>query len=937
MGRGSSLALAFAAALGLGCGGDAKPGDPDAIPSDVGADPTEDGPIRGDAPADVALGPLVEPPAYDDYDPHPEPPAILRDVAMIDDDVAFVHPYVPGHRTTMDGRVAIRVQGGPPGTERINTHLSFFLMVPEGLDEPVMPGAPGATILHETEPFDVLFPPAVADGTTLLGHSAICDPTPEFPVDGERPNPYACGANDCYDITVVSTTAENIGAQIWGTPVTVEVEAPKTAAARIVDVRLGDSVAGFEIPLTTEWTEPAVTLDGRLLTGRWGRAPREWTNPNTGETLLRSWDLAYSVLPDGIEPCDVTGWTEFHPLSHAPYDPQMVGRYGLAAYPLRDSEGNPIPDGEDLGGTYPWVDREGANVFMAAVPGRLVEQSEEKFPRRCVHEGCEAFEENTDWDRGFLVGGLWTRGKFVLLDAMINNQDWAVGVNPSTHYWVDLYQEDGAAVPVRFGAGRFIDALRNAGGPYPPGYTHNANILDSVQNLLNHTPNAEPVLPRDVVWLMSTGVATDEVVFDDFLEAEAFIVSNMQASVTQLYNEQGESLAVPIHWTGQHRELLLPLSVPQFWQLEADVDEEVHIQNGATSLAWDVPPYGHVDAGAGRAEPVALGGVFGRGFWLSGDNAIRYPISAQERDVDATDWFVSIFVDPRSASDEERVLATFPDGSAVLLTGSSRVRLTLDGMLVHETELPPSDGWFHLGLTVESGGRVTLLHNGLALDRVDVPVPMFAMVEGELIVGAPGGDWEGVRGWIDDFKVFAYVPTTEVMCNHAGGTLMQVVANADWASRAALHPQWAHDDALAEAGLAGGAQVECWTDYTRDYGAHLRNLPSGTTALRDAILFPEGPLRAGAPRPDSSANQFCLSCHTEDGQGGLGVDALELRPDLLLEDDPRRQPLQPPRRVFGNIPANWIAPGDGPGSPSEAFVAPPEGVVVDHWLLDNAD
>ena len=54
-------------------------------------------------------------------------------------------------------------------------------------------------------------------------------------------------------------------------------------------------------------------------------------------------------------------------------------------------------------------------------------------PRRCVTAGCEGYLENTDWDRGFMVAGAWTHGKFVLLDAMINNQDWAVGVTPAAH------------------------------------------------------------------------------------------------------------------------------------------------------------------------------------------------------------------------------------------------------------------------------------------------------------------------------------------------------------------------------------------------------------------------------------------------------------------------------------------------------------------------
>lgn len=453
---------------------------------------------------------------------HPETPSILRDVALIDDDVRFTRPYVPGHRTTMDGRVAVRVQGGPPGTDLQAKHLSFYLFSPERLDAPILAGPAGATILAEPESFDVVFPPALADGLDRLGHHAICDATTAFPTADERPNPYLCGpdgTHDCYDVTVISTTSPGTYAQLWGTPVTVEVADPKTASAHIVDVVLGEPVKGVTIPFANDWTEPAVTRDGRLLTGRWGRFLRSWTNPETGEKLSRPYDLAYAQLPDDAAPCDVTGWTTFHPMSHAPYDPRMKGRYGLAAYPFRDTEGQPIPDGEDMGGTYPWVDREGNNVFMTGVHGTIREQSETAWPRRCVHEGCESYRENVDWDRGFMVAGLWTHGKLVHLDGMINHLDWAVGVTPAAHWEVDMFHDAaGAPVPVRVGAGRFIDAVRYAGGPYPDGYTHNANVLDSLQNVVNQHPDAFPIIPRDVVWVMSNGVATDEIVFDDLLD-----------------------------------------------------------------------------------------------------------------------------------------------------------------------------------------------------------------------------------------------------------------------------------------------------------------------------------------------------------------------------------------------------------------------------------
>jgi len=873
--------------------------------------------------------------ADNSYDTRPQAPSILRDVALIDDNVEFTHPYVPGHRTSMDGRVAIRVQGGPPGTERINTSLSFFLFVPERLTEPLMDGPNGAEILAETTPFDVIFPPALDPEVSRLGHHTICDPTEEFAVAGERPNPYPCGAddlNDCYDLHVVSSTSP--GATLWGTPVTVEVEQPKTPDARIVSAVLGEPVEGDFIAASTEFTEPAVTADGRLLTGRIGRFPREWTNPNTGVSMIRPYDLAYAVLPADSEPCDITGWTEFHPMSHAPYDPEMVGTYGLAAWPFRDTEGELIPDGEDMGGTYPWVDREGANIFMTGVHGRMSEQSEEKFPRRCVVEGCEAYPEQVDFDRGYMVAGLWTHGKLVHLDGMINSIDWAVGIHPDAHYDVDLYADaDEQPVAVRFGSGRFLDHWRATEGPYPAGYTHNANILDSLQNVLNHKPEVQTLTPRDVVWVMSNGVATDEIAFDDLLDPNALIVSNMQPSITQIYDEFGSSTSIPWQHNGQVRDVL-GVGILSIYALDPDADEEVHVQNGATSPNLNVPSYGLVEAGLGRTEPVALGGVNGRGFWLSGDAGVHYDMPANDG-IDDRDSYVGMYVDPRAPDGESRTLLTFPDKTGVVLMGGSKLLYVRGDAVVHQVSLPDGDGWMHLAWRLRGGHRdATLLVNGFPLDRYRAAAPIFSFGKGDLVVGKSGKAWTGARAWIDDFHVLAHDVDAEVACNHASGTLVEVIDDATWSAVAGEYPQWAHDE-VGEAVGASGAEFACVLDLTEDFGAHLANIPTGTRSLRTEFLFPEGPLRHGAPRPDSTQNAFCLTCHTDEGRGGLTVDALVYDANTVLEEDVRRQPSQPPRRVFGNVPGGWIPAGAGDGSPAAASVAPAEGFLIDQWVLEG--
>ncbi len=871
----------------------------------------------------------------------PETPVIHRDLARAevapDGEVRFSSPQIAPHRTTADGRIGVQVQGGAP-------QVRFYLFAPEKLDRALLEEEPGPKILADPEPFILEFPPAGFEypdngidyrrnPDRITGHHALCDPTTEFPSPGEQTNPYPCPGDptrDCYDFTLINNTAHIGGTQMWGTPVHVEVSSPKTAQAKLEVVELGELVEGVFLPDAPEWTEPMVTRDGRLLTGRIGIAPlRTWTNPETGESLLDFYDIMYSQLPDSAEPCDVTGWQVFHPISHAPYDPRMIGRYGIAAYPFRDAEGNPIPDGVDIGGSYPWVDETGANLFLTTVPERLGDQPDGVFPARCVVPGCEALGETESHDIGYAVAGLWTHGKMVLLDSMVNHTDWQIPVDPDGHRFVGLYRsasEPPESVEVRVGSGRSL------GRRTPTGFSGNPNILHSVENLLNHQASLRTLTPRDVVWLVSTGIATDEVAFDDFLNPDGFIVSNMQASVTKenvLLGGQdvGGIIAFLRYHNGKHW-----FPGPRFYSLD------IHIQNAATALPhrWSVPSHGLVRALSGRIEPVAMGGIRGKGFWLSGYNAIEYTIPPQPRDIRAHDWYMGIFVDPRD-EDDVRELLRFPDDTSIWIAGRSELQYRRAGTLLRRIDLPasaPDSGWIHLGWNLLDGNReVVLFHDGFVLDRHVSAEPLFELQPGPLVVGDTDDPVQGLRGWVDDFKIFAQPSSVEIACNHAYGTLIEVGANPSWQAVAARYPAEHHAALARQLGQGPRTRFACYHDHRADVAAHGRNLPDQTVGLREALNFPEGPLRAGVPRPDSSLNPFCLTCHHAAGQMGLSTGALDYRPQWTAEDDPRRQPLQGLRRVFGNIPGGWIPPGEGPGSPADALVAPPEGLLVDRWTL----
>jgi hypothetical protein len=251
------------------------------------------------------------------------------------------------------------------------------------------------------------------------------------------------------------------------------------------------------------------------------------------------------------------------------------------------------------------------------------------------------------------------------------------------------------------------------------------------------------------------------------------------------------------------------------------------------------------------------------------------------------------------------------------------------------SEMLPDGGWAHLAWQIRSGGKdVEFLLNGLPYHRFGSDQPLFQLSPGKLTVGAVAG---GVRGWIDDFIVLAHTVNFETACNHAGGTLIGLTPQSEvrWQYFAQRFPADTHEkitNSLPPGATTYPAYAN-FSDYGKDYGAHLGNIPEGTVSLRQKLHYPEGPLHHNRPRPDSATNAFCLTCHSDAGKGGLSVDALKLNTSLNADKDPRRQPSQPYPRIFGAIPAGLI---DKTGMPTTATKAKPTGDLIDRWLLPAA-
>lgn len=872
----------------------------------------------------------------------PEAPVLTRSLAPIRD-MQFDHPHLPPLRTSRDGRIGLNMKRHDGG-------IRFSVIAPEMLTapfdrayDPTTGEAPVGLIRQSVE--GVL---SSAGLPAPLRHATLCDaPGADHPAAESGTNPRACGENDCYDLILISTVKHGTADfQLVRTPITVEVAQPKSASADIVSVLAywPQQTAGPHLAVR-DFVEPMITADGRMLVARIGRSTLAWTD---ADGAIRDdgtrYDIVYAADPSA-PPCDLAAFADLKPISHAPFDPALRdgdrALYGIADRPFLDGEGNPIPDGAELLGTYPWIDRAGNTLFFTAVSATLsyatrtpgVEAddwpAQTRYPATCVVDGCTdpvvrsdiSPAEDVNPRRGVTLIGRWTRGKMVLLDNAINHADYGLFTEDAHHRYLDLYAD---AAPVRVGAMR-----GNGGSAMPDLSVTNSTFMDSLENLFNGDPDLRPVTPRDVVWRLNTGHGGDEVIFDDYLDPNALIVSEMAGSL--------------VHDPARKHLTYFDGFVPDDSVALAGsgLGGEVRMQNAATATVWTPPAHGRVVGGA-RLEPVAQGGIVGKGLWLDGlDDALVYPIPAQPQAVDAAAWYVGLFIDGRFPNDDEaRRLITWPDASYLDVVGRRALEIRhADGRLRKQIPLPAAwrvvdeagdfiPQWSHVGIVSrpsQTGNDLEIYVDGMLTRFSASAIADLQIGAGEFRVGAVAGS-AGFRGWIDEVKVLAHAPGPEVLCNHARGTLAALsdTASAAWFAIAEEANDGAHARITNRLRLGGNAHLVaaryvCFHDYRATGPIGVRDLEAGMTSVRAALLFPEGPIVGGLERPDSRQNTFCLSCHVDDATTREG-STWQVHPDSLsvaaLAEaigvpawiDPRRQPLQPPARVFGHLPAELFDP-----------------------------
>jgi hypothetical protein len=908
----------------------------------------------------------------------PEPPVIYRQLTSAhyskpaqpsgpNNPLYPTTPHVPSFRTTRDGRLGMKLV--PAGgitllmPEKLNNYVYLstnstysndfsysYVMSHSGFA--YMTSNSNGTATSEN---DQLFKP---DGRSCsLTHMVIYDPTGT----GTSVNPHSDASNnDVYDIFVVAGvnyySNDPIAPNHNGftvTPVEVTVSHPKTTDAKIISfVRTGPVAANA---FTSVWPggsihEQMVCGDGRLIVFRFGPCTYTWTNNSTTppRTNTGNYQLSYSYYPSGA-PCNPTKWTTVYPISHAPYDPQINHLFKFAMQPFRDPANNPIPDGLDIGGTYPWIDRDARNIFFTANHGALRYGSgssnywtNSRYPCSSV-DGMSSLTEGNDGTRGICVAGLWTHGKVVMIDTLNNDMDYEAGSGGDCREQSVTFYTNTESNPlpymtptVNIGGGR-VDYINGE----PAGDNQNSTIIESLENIFNYNRYASPLRINDVVWPLHNAKHSDDLVFDDYVDPDVFINADMNGltAFTINYTPRGNPLSGNSYnyydgWNNSNHSF----------------DQPVLLQNAACAPTnrWTIPTYGSV-VGGGRLEPIAMGGIHGKGFWLTGSNSLQFTIPTQtgSETFAGHNWYVGLFVDCRFSDDTKpRTLLNFPDGSKICLAGLSQVQYYSGSTLVKTISLTNnshiatlySEGWNHLAWQIKNGGtNIDFLLDGLVYDTYTSNNPLFQLSNGTLTVGYNTSvSGNGFRGWIDDFKVIAHTVDPETACNEAGGTLVGLPSGyTDYLTNfVACYPSntmTAISNLLLNSGQTAYPTYANYINYSADYMAPPSATPSTTNmvSVRDAIRFPEGPLFWNAPRPDSSKNQTCLTCHSSQGLGGLTLTALSN--NVTTEDqDTRRQPFQPYPFVSGNIPPGLVT---FTGLPSSGTNTGSNSVPVDDWLL----
>ncbi|CZF83979.1 hypothetical protein GMA8713_02903 [Grimontia marina] len=818
----------------------------------------------------------------------PPLPKLNRDVVMLDSG-NYRQPHITSNRSSGDGRVIVV-------TKSVEGKMEIYLRKPEVLTSHFSESSKGTALIGGANAFSV----DMSGGAYFGGefsHVAVCDTTdfylrqkalneadPRY--DSKYINDYLTrlspmphnGKKDLYKLVVIglkNNGTSDGNQRLVSIPVDVLVANPKTKNAYIESATPGTMKEGA-IYKGDNLLEPTVTRDGRLLVARFGDSTDNvtWKDNNGSDHTTSNANIFYAYNNDQ-GPCDVSGWDQQRPIKYAPFDNEINQIYGFASQPFRYPDGSLVsPSGSDFttgfGGTYPWIDRDGNNLFFT-VKGRFLEQNDYEL------QDCDNCLDTQRSLKTLTVAmmGLWTRGKIVIPDNLLNNTDW--GFEIADRPRVKLYRGNRGWVDA--GVGRENGNNNTSASAW----NRNSTIIESTEQLFNYHPQMVPLTPRDVVWYISNGKATDEIVFDDYLDSNALIVSDMNS-----------------HFGLEGNGYLRPES-------SSDV---VKVQNAATGSSGSIPLYGSVVGSEyKRIEPQAMGGIKGKGLWLHRTNYLAYDFASAPDNSDG--WLLSLFVDDRLAANPGKnyTLVTLASGGYISFNrdeaGRTYIKFRSNGATgnykydITDHYQLGGQGWKHFAIEIKKQGNtansVTLFIDGTEITTFDLPQTMksgFVLSKGTLKIG------EGLRGWIDEVRLYNHLRlNNEFVCNLGHGSLVSTSSG-----------------------------TTCLTDHTQDGYAHLAD-KGAYDWVGDRIHQPVSVVW-NQPRPSEENNGFCLVCHNSNGKFGLSKNALVMNSGVWASDDARRQPMDPPPRILGQIPQYWLKDA----FPSQHLSESENGYIVDQVI-----
>jgi len=584
------------------------------------------------------------------------------------------------------------------------------------------------------------------------------------------------------------------------------------AQKRITSIKVNGVTKTY--PYGPPFFEPSISGDGRLLVINFG----------LGRGLQYSYNSAGK--------CNADGWKDFYRLSNMPFDANIYQNYPIAkaqrtvtignsgipipkGIPFQDGMGNPILENQEVEGAYFWMDREVRNVFFNAV--NLVQDNFKGIKGKNNSAVCN--DDNPDCvidagpGKGLHVLGAWTRGKMIHIDSVVNMFDFGFRPNrdPNQERVVEmeLYKDE-------------VTTLR------PSGMT----VIGSPENVLNYYDALSPVAPFDVVWKFSTNIErTGEIIFDDYLNRFLYLGTHFNQSTTSKSYPGGTVTLYKNGWVPQKDNFSGTAGTKSNFQLK----EVPLLQNISTNSSMEDASKAdknfHVLGGA-RVEPIAQGGVIGKGLFLDGNNDSAAILVDTKYSGSA--FLLTIWVDSRSLDTNERVIFGFPDYSSIALTNTSIIAKTcsssgacLKKNMPYGQNVIQNGKFFHLSLKIESFlnpkenpnlnsfkwiRRLTyyingtqLMHNktyqGMTYKKKflefgfnDQKIQGFDFYydnrPGPFSIGRQNllGAEKAFRGWVDEFRVYKFRPSripaaypivpsfyNEILCNQALGSNVNIL------------------------------------------------------------------------------------------------------------------------------------------------------------------